>query len=172
MKKTGSTKSPLALLLQEQYTQLKDVVVDVPEEKLNSKIIPFSHSEVSVRDLVAYQIGWATLLINWYKTGVQGKMPHMPSEKFSTWDYSGLADHFYKTYHYSSIDKQLEHFHKVVAEIIECVEHEFETENLDKVGVWPWCTLQSGKQWSLHKWVTVNTTAPYKRATTLIKKII
>lgn len=41
---------------------------------------------------------------------------------------------------------------------------------LDQRGIWAWCTLASGKQWPLSKWIRVKTASPYKRAVQLIKK--
>ena len=52
------------------------------------------------------------------------------------------------------------------------VKKEHETGNLNKIGVWPWCTLASGKQWPLSKWIRVNTVSPYKRAASMIRKFL
>lgn len=125
--------------------------------------------KVSVADLIAYQIGWGKLLISWCQAGVQGKNPEMPGNGFSTWDYAGLANHFYATYQFDSFAQQALEFYNVVTQIVALVEQEYISGNLDKLGVWSWCTLPSGKQWPLSKWVQVNTVAPYKRAALLIK---
>jgi hypothetical protein len=94
----------------------------------------------------------------------------MPGAGFTTWDYAGLAEHFYKTYQYSDRITALEVFENIVAEIIALVEAEYTTGDLEKNGVWEWCTLKSGKQWPLSKWIQVNTVAPYKRARVMIRK--
>lgn len=54
--------------------------------------------------------------------------------------------------------------------ILDIVETENQTDNLDRTGVWPWCNLPSGKQWPLNKWIRVNTASLYKRAFSLVKK--
>ena len=56
----------------------------------------------------------------------------------------------------------------IVIEIVQIVEQESVSGNLDKLGVWKWCNLKSGKQWPLRKWIRVNTIAPYKRAYKLL----
>jgi len=124
----------------------------------------------SVADLLAYQIGWGKLLISWYQAGVAGQSIVMPGDGFTTWDYEGLARHFYKNYSYENAAAALKEFTDVVGQISVFVEHEHVTGNLYDVGVWEWCTLRSGKQWPLEKWVRVNTIAPYKRATAMIRK--
>lgn len=121
-------------------------------------------------DLIAYQIGWGKCLIRWYEAGIQGEMPKMPGEGFLTWDYTGLAQHFYQTYQFDNAEEQMRIFHQTVLRILEIVETEHQTGNLDQMGVWPWCTLPSGKKWPLSKWIRVNTASPYKQAARLIKK--
>lgn len=127
---------------------------------------------VSIADIIAYQIGWATLLIGWYEAGSEGRKPRMPSEEFTTWDYAGLAQHFYTKYRYDNADTQLQGFYTRVRRIITIVETEYRNNNLDALNVWNWCTLPSGKHWPLSKWITVNTVAPYKRAIRLINTFL
>jgi len=39
----------------------------------------------------------------------------------------------------------------LVSKILTIPEYEYEIEHLDKIGVFPWCTLKSGKKWPLKK---------------------
>ena len=168
----GKYQSSLNTDIAKEYNNLLFVLASIKPHDRMIKAIDGTGGKVSVADLVAYQIGWGNLLIGWYETGLTGKMPQMPGEGFTTWDYTGLAQHFYKKYQYDSSSKQEQEFHAIVTKIIAIVEHEHQTKNLDTLGAWPWCTLASGKQWSLRKIVTVNTVAPYKRATALIRKLV
>ena len=59
---------------------------------------------------------------------------------------------------------------RVFSQILEIVKIEQQANQLDQIGIWAWCTLASGKQWPLSKWIRVNTASPYKRAVLLIKK--
>jgi hypothetical protein len=52
----------------------------------------------------------------------------------------------------------------MTCKIIAIMEMESCSGNLDRFGVWGWCTLKSGKQWPLKKWIVVNSLSPYKRA--------
>ncbi len=164
--------APLSDSITKEYNALITVLSDVPPILWQSKSINGTGGTITARDLVAYQIGWATLLIGWYQAGLNNTVPQMPGEGFTTWDYTGLALHFYKKYHCKSLDKQLALFHTVVQEIIAIVEHEHRQGNLDALGIWSWCTLPSGKQWPLSKWIRVNTSSPYKRARGLIKTLL
>lgn len=156
--------------IQHEYNRLVKIITLIPPSVRTLKIIEGTGGKVSVGDLIAYQIGWGLWLIRWYETGIQGEIPKMPCDGFSTWDYLSIAQHFYQTYQFSGTDEQLRVFHQVVLRILEIVEAENQTGNLDRAGVWLWCTLASGKQWPLSKWIRVNTASPYKRAAQLIKK--
>lgn len=78
---------------------------------------------------------------------------------------------YYEKYRLDSGECQLDEWQQVVSRILEIIRVEEQTGNLDVLGVWPWCTLSSGKQWPLSKWIQVNTVAPYKRAVQLLRNL-
>lgn len=162
--------APLSLSIQKEYTKLMEIIADIPCKQRTMRIIDSTNGKIGIVDIIAYQIGWGKLLINWYEQGLHNKKQIMPGEGFTKWDYAGIARHFYEKYRFDGCKKQEQEFHTIVQYIFTIVEKEYQTGNLDKLGIWDWCTLQSGKQWPLHKWITVNTVAPYKRATAMIKK--
>ncbi len=94
----------------------------------------------------------------------------MPGEGFTTWDYSAIAQHFYQKYSQGRPADIKQKFDDVVQKIITIIEKELALDRLDKAGIWSWCTLKSGKEWPLSKWIIVNTVAPYKRARNFLKK--
>jgi len=61
----------------------------------------------------------------------------MPGEGFTTWNYTDLAQHFYKKYHYDDVQEQDKKFEEVVKKIIEVTETEYQNSNLEKLSVWP-----------------------------------
>jgi hypothetical protein len=170
--KSVSAKIALSSAVAMEYQRLIKTIHQVPLADRAVRAIEGTGGKVSISDLIAYQIGWGNLLLTWYYAGVNNSAMHMPGEGFTSWDYAGLARHFYKKYAYDKALLQEQEFHAVVLRILEMIDKETHTNNLDKVGVWQWCTLVSGKQWPLSKWIQVNTVAPYKRATALIKKYL
>ncbi len=165
-------EASLSKSILKEYEKLGEIISRIPPSFKDKKKIESPTGLISVADLIAYNIGWGTLLISWYEAGIKNQMPQMPGDDFTTWDYNAIATHFYKKYHFDGNQKQFDAFNSVIARIIEIVEQEFKNKNLEKIGVWQWCTLKSGKQWPLSKWVTVNTVAPYKRAHALIRKYV
>lgn len=164
--------SPLAAAIDKEYKLLLEVFLKIPQGARTSKEISGTGGFVSAVDIIAYQIGWGRLLLYWYNSGLEGKLPEMPGEGFKSWHYKGLASHFYKKYAFDQSEIQQEEFHQIVLTIIAMVEIESKADRLEKLGAWPWCTLLSGKQWPLSKWIRVNTVAPYRRATVLLKKFL
>lgn len=164
--------APLSESIQKEYSKLVKIISNVPVKYRELKEIEGTGGKVSVSDIIAYQIGWGKFLIRCYETGLKNEMPDMPGEGFNKWDYVGLANHFYIKYHYDGLEKQDQEFYRVEQKIIEIVEKEHAAEHLDKIGIWDWCTLPSGKQWSLDKFIRVNSLAPYKRAYHMINKFV
>jgi hypothetical protein len=160
-------QAPLSKSIQKEYNKLTQTISQIPQHNYASKEIQGTGGKVSVADIVAYQIGWGTLLFDWYQAGINSKNPQMPGDGFDSWDYSGLAQHFYKKYHALPKEQQ-KMFHLLVVNILSITELEFKNNNLDTLGVWDWCTLKSGKQWPLSKWIQVNTVT----AALLIKKLL
>lgn len=162
--------SSLKQEIQREYDRLKSLIAPIPASIRTMKNMEGTGGKVSVADLVSYQIGWGKCLIRWYEAGIKRKMPAMPGEGFSKWDYAAIAQHFYQKFQYDGFKRQDLVFHETVLQILDIVDKEQQTGNLEKTGLWSWCTLESGKQWPFSKWVRVNTCAPYKRAHALIRK--
>lgn len=73
------------------------------------------------------------------------------NDGFSKWNYVAIAKHFYQKYSYDAAIQQLEIFQETVLRILEITQKEEQTGNLDQEGIWPWCSLSSGKKWPLSK---------------------
>lgn len=157
----------LILEIKKNSAKLIELVQQYP--KRTEKIFIQNGSAISLSDILAYQIGWGKALIRWYECGIKNEKPIMPGDGFSKWDYTAIAIHFHRKYAYDSAEQQLKVFTEVVSRIIEIIAIEAQTGNLEKLNIWSWCTLSSGKPWPLSKWVKVNTASPYKRAIQLIK---
>ena len=152
------------------YQRLVSAIEACPASVRTVAALHGTGGAVSISDLVAYQIGWGKALIRWYESGLQGKIPDMPGDGFLKWDYTAIAKHFYSKYRYDAGPQQLKALEETVSRILEIVQEESRTGNLERLNVWEWCTLRSGKPWPLAKWIQVNTVAPYLRAEKLIRQ--
>lgn len=161
--------APLSRDIHQEYTKLKQQIESAPAVFRFEKAIKSTGRDVNISDLIAYQIGWGKAVIRWYHAGLNSETPIMPGDGFTAWNYTAIAEHFYHTYRYSCTEEQNAVFDQVVAHLIEITEQEHQMGRLEQTGIWPWCTLHSGKQWPLSKWIRVNSCAPYKRARNLIR---
>ena len=156
--------------IEKAYARLIEVIRPLSQHLRSLPVIEGTGGKVSVANIIAYQIGWGICVIDWYEAGINGKTSPMPMKEFATWDYVAIARYFYQKHQYDGGSEQERVFHGVVCKLLKIVEKEEESGRLEKLGVWPWCALRSGKKWPLSKWIRVNTSAPYKRACTLISK--
>ena len=157
--------------LKRAYDKLRDAIFALPVSVQSDRLIEGTSEKIHLRELIAYQIGWTEYLIQWYQDGINGKTPCMPSKEFPKWDYAAIAKDFYHLHLYDSMETQLNRLDRFVNLVIDIIERESAANRLDQLGVWPWCTLKSGKKWPLSKWIRVNTIAPYKRASQLLRKV-
>ena len=151
------------------HKKLQDIVERVQSREMKKKEIPFTGVLCSICDILAYQVGWGNFLLSWYKSGLENELPVMPCKGFD-WDYNAIAEHFYKKYSRNSLKYLERSLQQIVDELVSIIVTETQNGNLNKLGVWPWCRLKSGKEWPLSKWIQVNTIAPYSRATSAIRK--
>ncbi len=168
MNNKNRTNNSLSSEILSTYTRLKKAIRAINATNFFQKSYVMSDVKVSAADILAYQIGWGELLIYWYQKGIQGIEFKMPGDGFDTWDYKNIALYFYKKYSHFSPEELLNKYDTTINTIIQMADRESLSGNLDKRGVWNWCTLRSGKQWPLSKWIRVNTIAPYKRAYKLL----
>ena len=155
------------------HTQFVLLVKNLPEDLTHKKIIEgFVKEETSICNVISYLIGWGNMLIEWYEQGLTGKDFVMPGQGFAKWDYAKIAQHFFQKYHQNTLTQQLALLEKTISQIVSIIKKEDTHGNIEKLGVWKWCTLKSGTQWPLSKWITVNSTAPCTRAITKIRKAL
>ena len=117
-----SYHAPLSIAVHQHYQKLIDALNRIPVEIHAQRTIQGSMGLVSPADIIAYHIGWATLLISWYQASLRGAMPEMPGAGFTTWDYRALAENFYTAYHYDGGKLQQAEFKRLVVCIITIIE--------------------------------------------------
>ncbi len=142
-----------------------------------TKNLSFLGGEVSVGDIVAYQIGMGKLLLAWYETGVvRRKNPQIPGEGFESWNEKGLASHLYSKWRLDGGAIQEAVFHAVTSMILGIVEKEHDRGYLDLAGRWTWCSSAAhpqkrvGASWPLSQWVKICTTLPCVQATKVLQQ--
>lgn len=157
-----TNKKELLTNLQKAYSKLDEEFDIIPQDLMREKTV---EGEVSPCDVLAYQIGWGKVLLNWEKTEQAGKTPSMPKKGFK-WNQLGeLANSFYKQYEKKSPTQLRKLFQKTVGEI-ELLINELPEKEIFKPHMREW----TGEKWAMVKWIQINTIAPYSSARTKIRR--
>jgi len=120
---------------------------------------------ISPCDLIAYQIGWGKLLLQWEALEQAGQPVVMPAPGYK-WNQLGLlAQSFYQCCREYSLEQLLQQFAEVVEEIRQFIETSSD-HVLFAVGARRW----AGAKWPVVKWIQVNTIAPYGSARAKLRK--
>ncbi|MCH9626436.1 MAG: hypothetical protein S4CHLAM2_00580 [Chlamydiales bacterium] len=138
-----------------------------------TKRVPFLGKEVSVGDIVAYQIGMGKLFLAWCGAG-RDKRPQMPGDGFTSWDdKDGLANHLCAKWKIDEGAIQEAVFQSVTAQIIGVVQKE--QKHLNTPGRWAWCNAPHPEKrltdlGTMSFWVKMCSTDLSKEAMTLLQQ--
>jgi len=120
-------EAPLALDIKKEYNGLVKTVANIGNKYRTIQKVPGINGSTSVSNIIAYQIGWGKRVIEWYNVGLENKMPIMPGDGFTKWDYAGIGFYFYEAYKYDCANEQDLEFFKTAKRILEIVEKEYQT---------------------------------------------
>jgi len=77
------TKKELLDFSKANFRSLLNFVREVPREELQNEFPP-AFLNRNIRDVLAHLHHWHLLMLEWYKVGMSGKLPDMPSKGY-TW---------------------------------------------------------------------------------------
>jgi hypothetical protein len=157
-----STKKELLNNLNQAYERLDGEFDVITKDNERLKEI---EGNVCCCDVVAYQIGWAKLLLGWEQQEAKGKKPKMPAPGYK-WNQLGeLTQSFYERESSKSLTQLRQEFEILFQEIVSWVDSLKEQELL-----LPHQRNWTGNKWAIVKWVQVNTIAPYRSARTKVRR--
>lgn len=157
-----ATKTELLEALEQAYVKLSsefEAVSPTHERK------PQIEGDISCCDLVAYQVGWARLLMGWEQTELSGNTPEMPAEGFKWNQLGALAQYFYHENSEKLLSQLRGEFSKTYKDLVTWIESLTDQELFR-----PQQRNWTGEKWTLVKWIQVNTIAPYRSARTKIRR--
>ncbi len=144
------------------YEKLDHEFADVPSNMEKNQHIS---GHISCCNTLAYQIGWARLLLGWEATERKGLQPAMPAKGYKWNELGKLAQSFYDESSSKSLKQLRSEFHNEFSNLLQWVESLSE-EELFVVHQRQW----AGEKWPLVKWIQVNTIAPYRSARTKVRR--
>lgn len=157
------TKSELVELSKTNYRNLLNFIRYVPREELDDEF-PSGYLNRNIRDVLAHLHHWHLMMLEWYKVGMSGKMPDMPSKGYTWKTVAELNRKIQDTYSNvdlkvikDSLDQSFENLQEIVAGHTE--------EELFEKKYYPWTGSTS-----LGAYFISATSSHYDWALKLIKK--
>ncbi len=118
--------------------------------------------------MIAYQLGWMKLILNWEKQELKGISVITPCSEYKWNNLGGLYQRFYKEYEEYTLKELCSEFIKIEQEVIELVKS-YSEEELFQQGCRKWAA-STPSNWPIWKWIHINTVAPFKSFRGKIRK--
>lgn len=150
----------------EKAAELFIAEFDGIEEKDKDKML--EGIDRSPMQMIAYQLGWMYLVLQWDTDEREGKKVITPSPDYKWNKLGGLYDSFYAQHAAYSLHELMELFKKTVAEMLEWINTLSEDE-LFKQDARRWAS-STPSRWPVWKWIHINTVAPFKTFRSKIRK--
>ena len=158
-----NNKEELLQAISENYKKLKTELETIPFELTNAMELDghAKNSMMSINNLLAYLVGWGTLVLKWNENKSNGIDVDFPETGFK-WNQLGqLAQKFYSDYedlNFNQLKLELESTTNSILVLIESKSnHElYETTWYEK--------------WTLGRMIQLNTSSPFKNAKDRIRK--
>lgn len=116
--------------------------------------------------MIAYQLGWMNLIIDWDRQEQQGHIVITPPPDYKWNNLGGLYESFYRQYKGYTLKKLCIMFIKVKQQIIELI-NSYTDGELFLQGGRKWSS-STPSNWAICKWIHINTVAPFKSFRTKI----
>lgn len=116
---------------------------------------------MSPANLVAYLLGWNTLVLKWLERDSQGQPIDFPETGFKWNELGRLAQKFYRDYETLYWQDLLQSLEKAEHQIVAFIER---SDNA-RLYECAWC-----KQWTMGRMIQFNTASPYANARTRLRK--
>lgn len=161
------------------YTTKKELIFEI-EKTANLFIQEFNDIKEAQKDvmveeidrtpvqMIAYQLGWLNLLMNWDRDELTGKEVTTPALGYKWNELGGLYQSFYTQYENYSLSELKNEYIETVAKFVEWVDSFTEKEIFEQ-DVRKWASSTPSK-WPIWKWAHINSVAPFKSFRTKIRK--
>ena len=122
----------------------------------------------SPAQMLAYQIGWMDLLLDWEHDEQSGKTVTTPAAGFQWNQLGGLYESFYQKWRGFSLEQlQVEFANRLIGII--CLVDSLSDEEFFESGRRQWAS-STPAAWPVYKWLHINTVAPFTTFRTKIRK--
>ena len=147
----------------ENFEKLFDLIDSLPQTKQNQEF-PKGTMNRNIRDVLAHLHHWHLMFLDWYKVGMSGEKPAMPTKDYSWKETPALNKWIQKKYQKNNLATVKQFFKESYMDVQKIIEHHTDAELFEKKRYhWTGST-------SLGVYLIGATSAHYAWALKLIKK--
>lgn len=157
------TKAELLLAIDKNFSKLISYLNAIPPEMTsdNSMDGHVKGTEMSVRDLVSYLLGWNALVVKWITSDAKGLPVDFPETGYKWNQLSLLAQKFYSDYRELSYELLVVELQAVKNEVVKLIDERTD----DVLYGRSWYT-----KWTMGRMISFNTSSPYANANGRLRK--
>lgn len=158
-----TNKDELQKAIEINYSKLKKDLMIIPCEKTTLKELEGHQKDtlMSINNLVAYLIGWGSLVLKWVEKKDKNEYVDFPETGFKWNELGKLAQKFYMDYEKDDFETLIEKLDKTVSEILSIIDQKTDHE-LYQVSWYD--------KWTLGRMIQFNTSSPYINARIRVRK--
>lgn len=162
--KSYSSNEELIKAINQSYSKFILEFTEVPEALKNKRI---DAVDKTPSEMLAYQIGWLTLLLSWDAQERAGLDVQTPTPKYKWNELGQLYQDFYQQYTGLMIKEQMSKLDELVSQLSKWV-NKLDDWELFEAGQKKWATTKA--MWPVWKWVHINSVAPFTNFRPKIRK--
>ncbi|MGO2722525.1 MAG: ClbS/DfsB family four-helix bundle protein [Lactobacillus sp.] len=162
--RTYANPDELITQIKGSYTKFMTEFDDIPEQQRHRLVAGVDKTPAQ---MLAYQIGWLTLLLSWESSEKQGQSVITPTPEYKWNNLGGLYQQFYQAYGQQTLGQARQQLDQLVRQVCQWVATLTQTEFLD-ANQRGWASNQA--RWPIWKWVHINTVAPFTNFRPKIRK--
>lgn len=159
-----ASKQELIDTIHSRYIQL-DTEFDEIENSQKDRRIP--EVDKTPAEIIAYQLGWLSLVMGWDKDEREGREVRMPAPGYKWNQLGGLYQSFYDEYSSKSLPELRSLFLEKEQQWLEWIETLTDQE-LFTQGVRNW--TGDKENWPMVRWIHINSAAPFQNFRSKIRK--
>lgn len=159
-----SSKEELMETIHTKYVLLDAEFEDIDNSQKDVRI---PEVDKTPAEIIAYQLGWLSLVMAWDKDEREGREVLMPSPDYKWNQLGGLYQSFYEKYTETSITELLDLFRQSERQWLDWISTLTE-EELFTQGIRKWTGTK--ENWPMARWIHINSVAPFTSFRAKIRK--
>ncbi len=125
-------RDELLRLSNSDFNKMLGLIDSFDKEEIITGKIPFEDRDKNIRDIVAHLHHWHLMMLDWYKVGMSGERPDMPSKGFTWKTIAALNQEIWEKYQTTDYEESLKMLKRSFSEIQVLIDGHTDDELFEK----------------------------------------